>query len=71
MLLTFNSGVKWSENAANYQEKVLKESRKVLCAQFSMSLETIQFDIYIIAMGAFRDATRIVRTPFSFSTNLF
>jgi len=68
--LTFNSGVKWLENVADYREKVLGESHKVLCGQFSMSLETIWLDIYIIAMGAFRDVTCLVCAPFNFSAHL-
>ena len=62
--------MKWSENAADYREKVLEELRKVLRGQFSMSLKTIRLDIYIIAMGAFRDVTRLVCAPFNFSAHL-
>jgi hypothetical protein len=70
MLLTLNSGVKWSENAADYRENALEESRKVLRGQLSVSIKPIQLDLYITAMGAFRDVTRLVRTPHSFSANL-
>jgi hypothetical protein len=69
MSLTFYSGVKWSENAADHRRKALNESRELLYTQFSTSLETIQLDIYVAARVAFRDGTCTVRTAFSFSAN--
>lgn len=69
--LTFNSGVKWSKNAADYRNMELEESREVLRGKISTAFEKIRFDLYIIAMGEFREATRLVRTPISFSTSLF
>ena len=59
----FIYGTKWSENAADYREKELEESRKVLRGNFSTSLETIQLDIYVTAMIEFKEATCAVRTP--------
>ena len=70
-LVAHFSGVKWSENATEYRGKELEESRKVLCSKISTSLEKIRLDLYIIAMGEFREVTRVVRTPISFSANLF
>lgn len=67
MSLTFNSGVKWSENAADYRNLLLERSRKNLRTQFSTSLEKIRLDLFFVATTAFREATRIVRVPFSFS----
>lgn len=65
MSLTFNSGVKWSENAAEYREKELRKSREVLRGKISTALETIRFDLYVAAVIEFTNATHVVRTPFT------
>ena len=69
MSLTIN--VKWSENAADRRKMELEESRKGLSSKISASLEKIRLDLYVAAMIEFRDVTQLVRTPFSFGTNLF
>ena len=69
MSLTIN--VKWSENAADRQKMELEESRKGLSSKISASLEKIRLDLYVAAMIELRDVTQLVRTPFSFGTNLF
>jgi len=71
MLLTFNSGVKWSENAADYREKELEKSQEVLRGKISTSLETIRLDLYVAAMVDFKHAKLVVHTPFSFSANVY
>ena len=71
MLLTFNSGVKWSENATKYRENELGKSQEVLHGKISTSLETIRLDLYVAAMIDFKHAKLVVRTPFSFSANVY
>ena len=63
--------MKWSDYAANYREKKLEKSREALRSRISTSLEEIRLDLYVTAMVDFNDAKLIVRTPFSFSANVF